>query len=97
MTIIFGQFTAKFTNFSTGTGTPQEFRNEVDHFTLWFIYLFVGRFVVTYVGNFCVSVAAIRTTKAIRYAFLESTLRQEIWYFDKEGNGSVASQVTTSE
>lgn len=42
------------------------------------------------------SIAAIRTTKAMRIAFLEHTLRQEAWYFDEQGNGSIASQVTTN-
>lgn len=42
------------------------------------------------------SIAAIRTTKALRIAFLEHTLRQEAWYFDEQGNGSIASQVTTN-
>ena len=97
MTILFGQFTAKFTNFSTGGGSAEEFRNNVDNFVLWFVYLFVGRFVLVYVANTTVSIAAIRTTRAIRRAFLESTLRQEVWHFDKDGNGSPATQVTTSK
>lgn len=29
-------------------------------------------------------------------AFLESTLRQEVWHFDNTSNGSVATQVTTN-
>lgn len=29
-------------------------------------------------------------------AFLESTLRQEVWHFDNTANGSVATQVTTN-
>lgn len=43
-----------------------------------------------------VNVAAIRTTKALRLAFLEHILRKEVWYFDKQGNGAIASQVTTN-
>lgn len=97
MTIIFGQFTAKFNNFVTGNSSAEAFRKNVDHFVLWFVYLFVGRFVIVYVANTCVSIAAIRTTRAIRKAFLESTLRQEVWHFDKESNGSISTQVTTSE
>ena len=96
MTIIFGQFTGKFNDFATGKVSPEAFKKNVDHFTLWFIYLFVGRVVVAYVGNSCISVAAVRTTGNLRKAFMEKTLRQEIWHFDKAGNGSTASQVTTS-
>ena len=97
MTIIFGQFTAKFNNFASGSGDAQEFRDNVDHFVLWFVYLFVARFVIVYIANVTVSLAAIRTTRAIRRTFLEKTLRQEVWHFDKPENGSISTQVTTSK
>lgn len=96
MTIIFGQFTAKFNDFVTGDSSAEMFKDNVDHFVLWFVYLFVGKFVIVYVANVCVSIAAIRTTRAIRKAFLESTLRQEVWHFDKQSNGSISTQVTTN-
>jgi ATP-binding cassette, subfamily B (MDR/TAP), member 1 len=96
MTLIFGQFTTKFNNFSSGVTTPDEFRQDVDHQVLWFIYLFGARFVITYVANVCVTIAAIRTVRALRMAFLESTLRQEVWHFDSQSIGSAASQVTTN-
>ena len=96
MTLVFGQFTAKFNAFAAGQTPPETFRNDVDTFVLWFIYLFVARFVVVYISNTAISIAAIRTTRTIRKAFLESTLRQEVWHFDKESNGSISSQVTTN-
>ena len=96
MTLIFGQFTTKFNNFSTGQASPDQFRSDVDHQVLWFIYLFAARFVITYITNIAVTLAAIRTTRALRKAFLESTLRQEVWHFDKQSNGSAATQVTTN-
>lgn len=97
MTIIFGQFTKKFTNFvSQGGAGASEFQDAVNTLVLYFVYLFVARFVITYVANVCVGTAALRTTRAVRYAFLESTLRQEIWHFDKGDNGSISSQVTTN-
>ena len=97
MTIIFGQFTTKFNNYVTGDSSAEEFKNNVDSFILWFVYLFVARFVVVYVANTSISIAAIRTTRAVRKAFLESTLRQEVWHFDKQSIGSISTQVTTSE
>jgi ATP-binding cassette subfamily B (MDR/TAP) protein 1 len=96
MTLVFGQFTTQFTEFTNGGGDVSDFRDAVDQLVLYFVYLFVGRFCVVYIANLCVSIAALRTTRAIRYAFLEATLRQEIWHFDKETNGSVSSQVTTN-
>ena len=96
MTLIFGGFTTKFNDFATGATTPSQFRSDVDHYTLWFIYLFIARFTVTYIANVCITFAAMRTTRALRKRFLECTLRQEVWHFDKPSNGSPASQVTTN-
>ncbi len=96
MTIIFGQFASKFTNLSSGSAAVTDFTSSVNKLLLYFVYLFAARFVVVYVGTVCVSIAALRTTRAVRYAFLESTLRQEVWHFDKESNGSISSQVTTN-
>lgn len=62
----------------------------------WFIYLFISRLILTYIATLAISISAIRTTKAIRMAFLEHTLRQEVWYFDQQGNGAIASQVITN-
>ncbi|KAK2601697.1 hypothetical protein QQS21_004772 [Conoideocrella luteorostrata] len=100
MTIIFGQFTTKFTETSTGSSgplDPQAFQDSVKVFVYWFIYLFVGRLVITYIATEASSVAAIRVTRTIRKTFLECTLRQEVDYFDMPiGSGSVSSQVTTN-
>lgn len=96
MTLVFGQFTTDFNKFAAGTTTPSAFRDRVDTFVLWFIWLFIARLGFAYVSSVCISVAAIRTTRSIRKAFLESLLRQEVWHFDKSGIGSAATQVTTN-
>lgn len=96
MTLVFGQFTTEFNDLAAGQSTPSEFRNQVDHFVLWFIYLFVARFALTYLTSVAINIASIRTTRALRKAFLQSILRQEVWHFDKLDNGSVATQVTTN-
>ncbi|WPG98770.1 Hypothetical protein R9X50_00156600 [Acrodontium crateriforme] len=96
MTIIFGNFTTNFNSYSTGGFDPDSFTASVNKSILYFVYLFVARLVVSYVGTVCVTIGAIRTTRAIRKAFLESTLRQEVWHFDNESNGSISTQVTTN-
>ncbi|PLB53566.1 P-loop containing nucleoside triphosphate hydrolase protein [Aspergillus steynii IBT 23096] len=96
MTIIFGQFTTKFSNFAGASGDRDSFKDDVDHFVLWFIYLFVGKFLCTYIATMAISVAGIRTTRALRQAFLSHLLRTEIWYFDTARTGSPATQITTN-
>ncbi|RMZ82397.1 hypothetical protein DV737_g2060, partial [Chaetothyriales sp. CBS 132003] len=96
MSLIFGRFTNQFNNFSVGASNRESFKSAVDDLLLWFVYLFVARFVIVYLANVAISTAAIRTTASIRRAFLEATLRQEVWHFDKSSNGSAATQVTTN-
>jgi ATP-binding cassette subfamily B (MDR/TAP) protein 1 len=51
MTLVFGQFTADFNDFAIGTISPDAFRNRVDSFVLYFVYLFIGKFVLAYSAN----------------------------------------------
>ena len=96
MTLVFGSSAATFNDYAIGKGNSQQFRARINHLVLYFVYLFVARFVISYLCTLCICIAATRTTCALRKAFLDSTLRQEVWHFDKHGNGSIATQVTTS-
>lgn len=96
MSLVFGESAKTFSNFSASQGDPTAFQAEVRTLVLYFVYLFVGRFIIGYIATLCVCSAAVRTTNALRKAFLESLLRKDIAHFDLEGNGSAAAQVTTS-
>lgn len=63
---------------------------------MYFVYLFIAKFVLTYIHSFCVSLAAIKTTKALREHFLQTLLRQEITFFDSKDAGSPSVKVTTN-
>ncbi|KAK3617121.1 hypothetical protein LTR56_025497 [Elasticomyces elasticus] len=94
MTLVFGSSTTAFNQVAVGQADRQAFTDRINHLVLYFVYLFVARFVIGYIATLCICIAATRTTRALRKAFLESLLRQEVWHFDKGGNGSPASQVT---
>jgi ATP-binding cassette subfamily B (MDR/TAP) protein 1 len=96
MTLVFGSSTSSFNDYAVGQGNSSQFRNSINHLVLYFVYLFIGRFVIGYVATLCICIAAARTTNALRKAFLESLLRKEISHFDLQGNGSAATQVTTN-
>lgn len=96
MDLVFGKFVTTFTSYATGSITPAQYRSEINKFTLWFVYLFVAKFGLVYIHSFCISVSAIRTTKALRIHFLESTLRQNIAFFDSSESGSITAQATTN-
>ncbi|EXL98771.1 hypothetical protein FOIG_09495 [Fusarium odoratissimum NRRL 54006] len=96
MNVIFGGFVDIINDFTQGDKSPAEFRGSVRTHILRFIYIFIGRFVCTYVFTVCLTVAGTRITRTIRYRFLESTFSQEIAYFDSGSGGSVSSQATTN-
>ena len=96
MDLIFGKFVTSFVRFSTGAISPAQYRSEVNKYTLYFLYLFVAKFVLFYTHSVLVSIAAIRTTKALRVDFVKHALSQNIAYFDSAETGSVTSNFTTS-
>ncbi|KAH7371427.1 P-loop containing nucleoside triphosphate hydrolase protein [Pyrenochaeta sp. MPI-SDFR-AT-0127] len=96
MDLIFGKFVTTFTGFATGVTTPAQYRSEVNKYTLYFLYLFVAKFGLVYIHSVCISIAAIRTTKALRIDFIKHILRQNIAYFDSDSAASVTTQATTN-
>jgi ATP-binding cassette subfamily B (MDR/TAP) protein 1 len=60
------------------------------------VYLFIAKFAAVYIHSVLVSIAAIRTTKALRIDFIKAILRQNIAYFDSEEAASVTTQATTN-
>lgn len=95
MDVVFGKFVNTFNNFVTGQLSPDGYMDEVSHFTLYFVYLFIAKFVLTYIWTVLVNITAIRTTKQLRVDFVRQTLRQEISFFDTPSS-SVSGQITTN-
>ena len=60
------------------------------------MYLFIAKFACVYIHSVLISIAAIRTTKALRIDFIKATLRQNIAYFDSDEAASVTTQATTN-
>lgn len=63
--------------------------------SLYFVYLFVAKFVLIYVWTVLISFTAIRTVKQLRVDFVRQTLRQEISYFDSS-SASISGQITAN-
>ncbi|KAF1997764.1 P-loop containing nucleoside triphosphate hydrolase protein [Amniculicola lignicola CBS 123094] len=96
MNLVFGKFVTTATGFATGALTPTEYRSEINKYTLYFVYLFVGKFALVYIFSITISASATRTTKALRIDFLERTLKQNIAFFDSADVGSITAQATTN-
>lgn len=96
MNLVFGKAVTSFTHFGTGQISPAEFRSQITNRTLWFIYLFIAKFCLTYVWTVAINISALRTTKSLRIDFLRQALRQDIAFFDQPSNSSIAIQTTTN-
>ncbi|RYP09620.1 hypothetical protein DL764_001162 [Monosporascus ibericus] len=96
MDLVFGKFVTTFNNFAIGAVSPDDYMSEVTRYSLYFVYLFIAKFFLVYIHTVCVSIAAIRATKALRLDFLQSLLRQDMSYFDSEEAGSPSVKVTTN-
>ncbi|KNG84722.1 putative ABC multidrug transporter [Aspergillus nomiae NRRL 13137] len=96
MDILFGKMITNFNSLATGSDPPDKFRSALNKFTLYFVYLFIGKFVLVYAWTLSLSVSAVRTTKSLRISFLTHLLRQDIGYFDSNESGSSVVQLTTN-
>ncbi|KAL7267348.1 hypothetical protein RUND412_010070, partial [Rhizina undulata] len=104
MTIIFGNMVDVFNSleggFVNGVREPpsnvEDFRRKINKYSLWFVYLFIGKFILVYIHTTVFTLAGIRMTRSIRLAYIKSLLRQDIPYFDMCLPGSVATRITTN-
>ncbi|KAI8669813.1 Leptomycin B resistance protein pmd1 [Fusarium sp. Ph1] len=96
MNLVFGRFVTTFNGFASGGVSPDDYMAEVSRYALYFIYLFIARFLLIYTHTVLVSIGAIRATKALRMDFLQSLLRQDMTFFDSEEAGSPSVKVTTN-
>ncbi|EON67317.1 hypothetical protein W97_06570 [Coniosporium apollinis CBS 100218] len=94
--IVFGKFVTVVNDFAQGRSSPAEFRQDVNKYALYFVYIFLARFVLAWIWTTAITISGIRITRSIRYQFLKATLSQDIAYFDAGDSGSVAVQITTN-
>lgn len=95
-TIIMGGCANEFNNFFTGETTRNDFRTQINYYSRFFIYLFLGQMVTntlsTYIHIYCGEVLTAR----IRARYFDSLLNQNVAYFDKRGAGEVTTFISTN-
>ncbi|RIA99696.1 P-loop containing nucleoside triphosphate hydrolase protein, partial [Glomus cerebriforme] len=94
LTIVFGQLIDYFSLIQTKQISEHEFTNQVNHYTLFFVYLAVISFFTNYFFMACWTATGERITRKIREEYLRAVLRQNIAYFDKLSAGEVTTRIT---
>lgn len=78
MTVVFGNLTGVFQGFFLGQYTRGYFNHELSHYTLYFVYIGIAEFVVTYVATVAFIYTGEHLTRKIRERYLAAILRQNI-------------------
>ncbi|KAL1876929.1 hypothetical protein Daus18300_002535 [Diaporthe australafricana] len=95
-TLIFGSFITTMNDFTAGRSSASKFREDAGDLALYFVYLGIVRFVLSYTYNLLFTYTAHRTTRNIRLGFLRAALRQEVAFHDVDTGGSIATQATSN-
>ncbi|TGZ77818.1 abc transporter [Ascodesmis nigricans] len=94
MTILFGSLAQVFQDFALNKISPNHMQSEIDRFTLYFVYLAIGEFVMCYVGTVTFIYTGEHVAQRIREEYLRAILRQNIGFFDKLGAGEITTRIT---
>ena len=94
MTVLFGSLAGTFQGFNLGTTTSSQFTSELARYSLYFVYLAIGEFVMVYIATVGFLYAGEHISAKIREQFLAAILRQNIAFFDELGAGEITTRIT---
>jgi ATP-binding cassette subfamily B (MDR/TAP) protein 1 len=95
MTLLFSGLQKTFSEFSVGLIDKSGLSHGLSKYVLYFVYLAVGQFVVTYIATVGFIFVGENISTRIREHYLESCLRQNIGFFDKLGTGEIITRITS--
>lgn len=95
MTLLFGGLQQTFSKFTVGLIDKSELSSELAKYVLYFVYLAIGQFVVTYIATVGFIHVGENISTRIRERYLESCLSQNIGFFDKIGTGEIVTHITS--
>ncbi|UKZ85891.1 uncharacterized protein TrAFT101_001735 [Trichoderma asperellum] len=95
MTLLFSGLQKTFSEYSVGLIGKSELNHGLSKYVLYFVYLAVGQFVVTYIATVGFIYVGEKISTRIREHYLESCLRQNIGFFDKLGTGEIITRITS--
>lgn len=97
MTVLFGNLQRVFQTYFVHPGemSYDEFTDELTKYVLYFVYLAIGEFIVTYICTVGFIYTGEHISAKIREHYLASCMRQNIGFFDKLGAGEVTTRITS--
>ncbi|KND86495.1 Leptomycin B resistance protein pmd1 [Tolypocladium ophioglossoides CBS 100239] len=93
MTIVFGGLQGVFQEFLNGKKTYGQFQDEMVSSVLYFVYIGVAQFCLTYASTVGFIYVGEHITAKIREQYLQSCICQNIGFFDNVGAGEVTTRI----
>ncbi|KAF9237483.1 hypothetical protein DTO013E5_10125 [Penicillium roqueforti] len=96
MNIVFGQLVGKFNQyFIPGSGiTEQSFKSSVNQDSLYIVYLFIGKFCLTYISMICFRLTSLRASGALRLEYTQALFSLPMSKLDEMSVGTVTHAIT---
>lgn len=94
--LIFGEFITVLTRYTSETLATDQFRRDVTKLALYFVYLGIARFGLSYLYNTLLTYTSHRIIRNIRHQYLKAALSQEIAFFDIGSGGSISTQAMSN-
>ncbi|KAL4745772.1 hypothetical protein BDW72DRAFT_186104 [Aspergillus terricola var. indicus] len=97
MNVVFGKLVGDFNAyFIPDSGvTESQFNSAISKNSLYLIYLFVGKFVLTYVYMLCFRVISLKASSSLRLSYMSSLFSQPVSKLDAISVGSVTNTITS--
>ncbi|KAJ5036402.1 hypothetical protein NUH16_004276 [Penicillium rubens] len=98
MNIVFGELVGSFSDYflPDSTTTESEFKASISRLSLYIVYLFIAKFVLTYFSMYCFRVTSLRVSAALRLEYMASLFAQPLSKLDQVSVGTVVNAITTS-
>ncbi|KAJ5326505.1 putative ABC multidrug transporter [Penicillium brevicompactum] len=96
MNIIFGKIVGDFNSYSLPDTAVNEhtFRSSINKSSLYIVYLFIGKFVLTYIAMICFRIISLYASAALRLEYTQSLFSMPISKLDQISVGTVSNAIT---
>ncbi|KAJ5142531.1 uncharacterized protein N7515_001318 [Penicillium bovifimosum] len=96
MNIVFGKLVGDFNQYFVPGAAPSEetFKASINQNSLYIVYLFIGKFVLTYISMICFRALSLYASAALRLEYTTALFAQPIGRLDEISVGTITNSIT---
>ncbi|KAJ5543599.1 hypothetical protein N7461_009602 [Penicillium sp. DV-2018c] len=96
MNIVFGKLVGDFNQYFVPGAAPSEetFKASINQSSLYIVYLFIGKFVLTYISMICFRTLSLYASAALRLEYTTALFAQPIGRLDEISVGTITNSIT---